>query len=337
MERCLNIPETDKFLWMKTIEIFSGTLRIKEKINQGDILGSHLDKEQIQSLIEIKMREIEGLIISKNEIEKGLVRVEKDFILNNPSLSNVYKNLRKELTSKHLEISIEIDQMKRSINEILDLKNWNTWIERIGQEIKKKRNITDHNKKSFLRDILDRIIVDYDPLEKLHVLTIHYKIPVMFRDEDEGREPTRVSYPSIKSSEKTGNQNEPVRDYSTVMEYFPKNHLQGTDFKSYTFRLTVQLKSSNLWKPPYTDYQKSLFSTISQLHEKEGWNFVQISDFLNHQGYKTPRGHTFTHKHVWSIYNKKKRSNERFSRDFESVLTDVRIDIEDGNTSRSGE
>ena len=159
----------------------------------------------------------------------------------------------------------------------------------------------------------------------------------MFRDEDEGREPTRVSYPNHKFSDKTGNQNEPVRDYSTVMEQFPKNQSQGTDFKSYTFRLTVQLKSSNLWKPPYSDYQKSLFETISQLHEKEGWNFVQISDFLNHQGYKTPRGHTFTHKHVWSIYIKKKRSNERFSRDFQSVLTDVRIDIEDGNTSWNGE
>ena len=64
--------------------------------------------------------------------------------------------------------------------------------------------------------ILDKILVDYDPELKVHNLTINFKIPVVFRDVDEGREPTRVIVTPPKSGRKKKNQNEPFRDYSTV-------------------------------------------------------------------------------------------------------------------------
>ena len=61
-------------------------------------------------------------------------------------------------------------------------------------------------------------MVDYDPLEKVHILTINFKIPVVFRDGVEGREPTRVIVRPPKSGRKPKYQNEPFRDYSTVTD-----------------------------------------------------------------------------------------------------------------------
>lgn len=113
--------------------------------------------------------------------------------------------------------------------------------------------------------------------------------------------------------------------YSTVMKSFTKGeHLSLTE-SSYSLYMSVQLSSANLWTAPYTPYQQELFDIICKFHDKEGWNFKQVSDWLVKEGYRTPRDKTFTHTHCWSIYTKKKRSIERFSREFETSITDISI------------
>ena len=89
--------------------------------------------------------------------------------------------------------------------------------------------------------------------------------------------------------------------------------------------MSVDLVSSNLWVSAYSPYQQELFDIITKFHEKDDWNFKQISDWLTDKGYKTPRGKIFTHSHCWSIYNKKKKSIDRFSREFDSTITDIKI------------
>jgi hypothetical protein len=85
---------------------------------------------------------------------------------------------------------------------------------------------------------------------------------------------------------------------------------------------------SNLWIPPYSPYQQELFDIISKFHDKDGWNFKQISDWLRDNNYLTPRGHPFTQSHTWSIYQKKNRSIKRFSRQFDDTITDMSIDVD---------
>ena len=122
-----------------------------------------------------------------------------------------------------------------------------------------------------------------------------------------------------------------TKHYSTVTEQSP---LVGTlisdNISNYGYLvMTVRLTSSNLWLSPYSQYQQELFDIIRDFKEKDNWNFKQISDWLVDNGYKTPRDKTFTHKHVWSMYTKKKRSIERFNREYEPVIKDVDIDIVD--------
>ena len=95
----------------------------------------------------------------------------------------------------------------------------------------------------------------------------------------------------------------------------------------YSIRLSVELKSSYLWTPPYNTHQQDLFNITCTKHETEGWNFKQISDWFNERNYSTPRGKSFTEGHVWSIYTKKKRSIQRFSRMFDHVITDMSVQM----------
>jgi hypothetical protein len=91
--------------------------------------------------------------------------------------------------------------------------------------------------------------------------------------------------------------------------------------------MSIKVISSNLWTSTYNDYQQRIFEIIRTKHEDEGLNFVQITKYLVENNFKTPRGKEFTQGHTWSIYNKKKRSIERFSRTYKPEITNVGIDI----------
>jgi len=68
---------------------------------------------------------------------------------------------------------------------------------------------------------------------------------------------------------------------------------------------------------------------ICKLHDEDGMDFKQVSDWLNGNGYKTPRGMVFKQNHVWSIYIKKQRSIQRFNREYDHTIMDMKIDVVD--------
>ena len=166
-------------------------------------------------------------------------------------------------------------------------------------------------------------MVYYDSVEKVHKLNIQFKIPVIFHPEGGDKE-TNVIVNPPKSGRKPRNQNEPVRDYSTVVDRSPTTPKTG-----YSLHLCVELKYANLWTSSYTPYQHELFNLICDYHDGQGWNFKQISDFFVDNNYITPRGKTFTHSLVWSMYSKKNKSIQRFSRKYNHVIVDMKVAVMD--------
>jgi hypothetical protein len=75
-------------------------------------------------------------------------------------------------------------------------------------------------------------------------------------------------------------------------------------------------------------YQQQLFDIISQQHA-DGKDFKQISDWLNDNGYATPRGKRFQEPHTWSIYTKKVKSIQRFARQYDHKIKDMGVDVVD--------
>ena len=156
-------------------------------------------------------------------------------------------------------------------------------------------------------------------------MTLNFKIPVMVGDEGSSKT-TRIVVEPPKSGRKLKINSPLISNYSTVVKY-SSNRCSVGQPKLFVFRLTVRLYSSNLWVSPYTPYQQKIYDLTCLKHEQEGLNFQQISDWLNNQNYLTPRGKTFTQSHVWSIYTKKKKSIERFSRMFTPIITDIGIQV----------
>ena len=67
--------------------------------------------------------------------------------------------------------------------------------------------------------VVKDIVVEYDHTDKVHVLTINFKIPVVLRDGNEGlTQSTRVIVTPPKSGRKPSNQSVPFLNYSTVTD-----------------------------------------------------------------------------------------------------------------------
>ncbi len=171
-------------------------------------------------------------------------------------------------------------------------------------------------KKELLRSIIDHIKVDYDNNQKTHELEVNFRIPMGVFNEDSKLKLTLLPNP-----------------HSTVtlnsLTQCSKSPNENTENQRQYLVLKVQLTSSNLWMSPYSSHQTSLFHLIKTQHENDGKNFQQISDWLNDHGYKTTRGKVFTQSHVWSMYTKKTKSNERFGREFVPNFKSVSIHVMD--------
>jgi len=227
---------------------------------------------------------------------------------------------------------------------------WFDGITKFGEAIGKMVDIGDIQKKELLKVILKKIVVDYDNIEKVHLLVIHFRLPVIIGDMGSILT-SKILLNSSSTIGKAPDQLFPLSHYSTVTKSSAiegdavrsgevistglsssSANIQQSNYtlqsKGYALLMSVELRVANLWCPPYNTYQKELFDIITKFHD-QGMDFKQISDWLNHNGYKTPRGKTFMEQHAWSIYTKKIKSIRRFGREFEPRITNIGADVVD--------
>ena len=100
--------------------------------------------------------------------------------------------------------------------------------------------------------------------------------------------------------------------------------VRGKTHSHISLLFDVVLTSPSFWISPYSDYQEFLFQTISDLRHNEN-TFHQISEWLIEKGYLTPRGKTFSERHVFSILKKGRIRDERVFRGAEITLKNTNL------------
>jgi site-specific DNA recombinase len=216
MKRCMNIPTTDKILWEKIVEVLGNTTELKDWMKNKTIIGKSVKSDEIDKIVKDKEQKITELLKRLNDLEKGLVKVETDNILNNYPSNEIYESLKKELTKKYNNTKTEIEDLRNTLRKIGNEGLWYEWLERFGNEVRDRQDISDTLKKELLEVVLRDIIVEYDHTQKVHILTINFNIPVLLRDGNEGQELTRVMITPPKSGRKSLKPNSTLPFYSTV-------------------------------------------------------------------------------------------------------------------------
>ena len=97
----------------------------------------------------------------------------------------------------------------------------------------------------------------------------------------------------------------------------------------YIVRFSVSIKTTHLWSSNYSEYQQYLFDRIRGYKENHltPIGYRKISQILNGEGLKTPRGNVFKNNHVHSIYKKGLIREERMNR--KDIVEGSQVTIEE--------
>ena len=99
-------------------------------------------------------------------------------------------------------------------------EQWFDWIDRFSNEMNGNRELSEPSKKELLKLIIEKISVEYDTNQMIHILTIFFKIPVFIQEgNDVNMKTSRVSVTPPKVGRKSKNQIEPFETYSTVTDF----------------------------------------------------------------------------------------------------------------------
>ncbi|MDF1517838.1 MAG: hypothetical protein P1P79_07820, partial [Lutibacter sp.] len=104
MKKCLNIPNTDKILWDKIVEVLTNSVKIKDVLKEKTLIGSSFESLDLKQILELNENKIHELTLVKNNIERGLVEVESRHILQEFTSEQIYKSIKKNLTKKYQKV-----------------------------------------------------------------------------------------------------------------------------------------------------------------------------------------------------------------------------------------
>lgn len=92
---------------------------------------------------------------------------------------------------------------------------------------------------------------------------------------------------------------------------------------------SISIRTTHLWSSSYSEYQEYLFNRIRSLKEHflTPIGYRKISQILNEEGLKTPRGNEFKNNHVHSIYKKGLIREERINRQDVVVVSPPIVEV----------
>jgi DNA invertase Pin-like site-specific DNA recombinase len=330
MKRSLNIPSTDKEIWTVIQNTIIDTEAIKTKFSTSNLLGLGLPDKEVSKHKSNLEEEINLIASKQTKIEKALVKIETDNLLNVFESIEIYKGVKRDLIKQYQANKGAIETLKVELAQLGNHQLWMDWISQFGEDFKSTKNLTDSKKKRLINGVVKDIYVNFQQDEKLHHVRINFRLPVLqsvgeiLRANYAVSKRRRNTLKSHQTIENTGAPNHPRSKLLHRSGMFSNDH--SYEGRKFFLTLSVDYYSATLWHPPYSEYQQFLFDTISKMHA-EGNSYIKIAQWMNEQGHLTPRGSIFKPNHAWSIHMKKRKSIDRFSRTYDPEITDIGIDI----------
>jgi hypothetical protein len=179
MKRCLNIPQTEEFLWNSISNILNQPVPIKEKLNEFLMSEGRLNKRQLSSHVLKKNIELRKLQKTKSKLEEGIIDVERKNYLGEFQSDNIYTTLKKQLNKELLSISSKIESIQSHLSTIGNESKWFDIIDLFKNIISEGVQLTQSQKKDILRSIIDHIVVSFDGVNKTHQLNVNFRIPML--------------------------------------------------------------------------------------------------------------------------------------------------------------
>jgi hypothetical protein len=220
MKRSLNIPATDKEIWTVIQNTIIDTDAIKTKFSTCNLLGLGLPDKEV-SKHKSKLEEgINFLTTKQSKIEKALIKIETDNLLNIFESIEIYKGVKRDLIKQYQTNKRGIETLKVELAQLGNHELWMDWISQFGEDFKNTQDLTDSKKKRLINGVVKDIQVNFKQDEKLHHVRINFRLPVL---QSMG-EILRANYAVSKRRRNT------LKSHQTIENTGAPNHPRSSSF-----------------------------------------------------------------------------------------------------------
>nr|AIF16911.1 resolvase domain-containing protein (spoIVCA) [uncultured marine group II/III euryarchaeote KM3_75_E04] len=175
MNRSLNIPITDKQIWDLVMDVVSNSSILKEQF-KSEVLQSKFkgDEENDASL----KREKAKITRLKNEVRKvqsSLADVETKNLLGEYD-AVVYGDIKAQLVEVLKNKKEELEQTRIRTKELGREKSWLDWLGKYGDQLTVDSDLSNEDKKEYLKGLVDKIEVQLDKDTNDHHLEVFFRL-----------------------------------------------------------------------------------------------------------------------------------------------------------------
>ena len=174
MVRSLNIPITDKFVWDLVIDTVSNSSILKERTKVEVLDQKFKGDRENERLLDKQREKSKRLMKQLKRVQSSIAEVETKNLLDEYDDAEIYSSIKSKLVAELKKVKDDIEQTRIAIRELGNQKKWLDWVEKYGDDLRLKNDLSKEDKKVYLEDLIEKIGVRLDKETNDHHLTINF-------------------------------------------------------------------------------------------------------------------------------------------------------------------
>lgn len=339
MTRSINIDVADEFVWKNVKEVVKNSSILKEQFKT-EVLQSTMSVKNTKDAEKKEDKKQKALQRDLSRIKQTLADLDSSKLVGDYSGdAESFELVRNNLQKKISEINEAVEQSQMKVQQLGNERKWIDWLNKFGESVDEKELISPEVQREYLQGLLERIDVNLNHETNAHTISLYFKLGVIndtfqwiskkhkpWRYEiTEGEKEMTFEVPFVENRgrKKKGQIIPPLKTSPLPLSDFQRGYFSNPNVDVFiTFR--VDIEATHLWGNHYSDYQEHLYDLITNKID-DGMNYKQVADWLNDNGYTTPRGKTFRNNHTHSIVKKGTIRKKRMSARFKPVYSDMKV------------
>ena len=178
MIRSLNITKTDDVVWNTVIDIAKESKTLRESFRLEVLEQLYANRKNQKTVLKRLSKQKKKLMVECDQIEETLINFQVSQLTKKVDLGNpakIKKKLEQQLFEYKSQLQGIIDKESNFESEI----GWVDWLDRYESDIESKQNITNEEKREFLSQLIDKVLVFYDKDKNEHSLQIEFSVPIV--------------------------------------------------------------------------------------------------------------------------------------------------------------
>ena len=175
MNRSLNIPITDKQVWDLIMDVVSNSSILKEEFKSEVLQSKFKGDEENDALLKREKAKITRLKNEVRKVQSSLADVETNKLLGEYD-AVVYGDIKAQLVEVLKNKKDELEQTRIRTKELGREKSWLDWLGKYGDKLTVDSDLSNEDKKEYLKGLVDKIEVRLDKETNDHHLDVFFQL-----------------------------------------------------------------------------------------------------------------------------------------------------------------